>query len=60
MPAHARASLDRLELVVFRGDELQTLKLRLQKAPENTCYLRLAEDRDPSADKLRRAWLKAG
>ena len=48
---------DRLELVVFRGDELITTRLRLQKAPQNTCYLSLAEERAEEVDALRRAWL---
>ncbi len=49
---------DRLELVVFRGDELLTLKIRLQKAPDDTCFLRLADERASDKDALRQAWLR--
>ncbi len=51
---------DRLELVVFRGDELVTTRVRLEKAPATTCYLALAEPRDADTDSLRAAWLKTG
>ena len=51
---------DKLELVVFRGDELITTKIRLEDAPENTCYLQL--DKDADADVLggQAAWLQSG
>ena len=48
---------DRSELSVFRGDELLTLKLTWQAAPENTCYLDLLDD-DAAANALREAWLQ--
>jgi predicted metalloprotease with PDZ domain len=48
---------DKLELVVFRGDELITLSIKLADAPESTCYLEL--DSDAAAESLARqaAWL---
>jgi predicted metalloprotease with PDZ domain len=51
---------DRLELVVFRGDELMTTRVRLERAPETTCYLQL--DKEADADMLGRqaAWLQPG
>ena len=51
---------DRLELVVFRGDELLTTKVRLERAPETTCFLQL--DKEAEADALARqaAWLETG
>jgi predicted metalloprotease with PDZ domain len=51
---------DRLELVVFRGDELMTTKVRLEEAPETTCFLKL--DKEADADSLARqaAWLDTG
>jgi predicted metalloprotease with PDZ domain len=51
---------DRLELVVFRGDELMTTRVRLERAPETTCYLQL--DNEADADMLGRqaAWLQPG
>ena len=46
-----------LVLVVFRGDELITLSIKLADAPESTCYLEL--DSDAAAESLARqaAWL---
>jgi predicted metalloprotease with PDZ domain len=48
---------DRLELVVFRGDELLTLEIVPQETPEDTCFL--VPMREPNDDMLvrRRAWL---
>ena len=51
---------DRLELVVFRGDELLTMKIRLEDAPDNTCYLQLDEDADATVLGMQAAWLQAG
>lgn len=48
---------DHAELVVFRGDELMTLKLRFRKAPENTVYLSVDEQADEQACRARAAWL---
>ena len=49
---------DRLELVVFRGDELITTRVRLESPPATTCYLQL--DKEADADSLGRqaAWLE--
>jgi predicted metalloprotease with PDZ domain len=51
---------DKLKLVVFRGDELITTTVRLEEAPESTCYLRLDKDADDVALGLQAAWLEAG
>ncbi|MEO1202193.1 MAG: PDZ domain-containing protein [Pseudomonadota bacterium] len=48
---------DRLDLVVFRGDELLTLPVRFKAAPEDTCYLVLTADVDTDVEALRAAWL---
>jgi predicted metalloprotease with PDZ domain len=50
---------DELELVVFRGDELQTTRICLAAAPHNTCYLELIEDVEPDVESRRMAWLHA-
>jgi predicted metalloprotease with PDZ domain len=49
---------DRLELVVFRGDELLTLQLQLAAAPETTCFLSLDEEANADALGLQAAWLR--
>ena len=49
---------DRLELVVFRGDELLTLQLQLAAAPETTCFLSLDEEANADALGLQAAWLQ--
>ena len=48
---------DKLELIVFRGDELITSHIKLADAPETTCYLEF--DSDAGTDSLARqaAWL---
>lgn len=51
---------DKLELVVFRGDELITTTIRLEEAPESTCFLQLDKDADDVALGLQAAWLQAG
>ena len=48
---------DRLKLHVFRGDELLVLPVRFQAAPEDTCYLALADDVDADVEARRAAWL---
>jgi len=48
---------DRLDLHVFRGDELLTLPIRFQAAPEDTCYLKPADDVDTDVEARRAAWL---
>lgn len=51
---------DLLELVVFRGDELLTTKIRLEEAPQNTCFLQLDQEADAGALGLQAAWLQPG
>ena len=51
---------DKLELVVFRGDELITTKIRLEEAPQDTCYLDLDKDADAEALARQAAWLLPG
>lgn len=48
---------DNIELVVFRDDELRTFKLRLDAAPDDTCYLLADTDAAPDAEARRKAWL---
>ncbi len=48
---------DQSSLVVFRGDELLTLKLRWAAAPEDTCYLVIDETADAAVAAQREAWL---
>ena len=48
---------DQSTLTVFRGDELMSLKLRWQKAPETTCYLELPDDVDDESLARRKNWL---
>jgi predicted metalloprotease with PDZ domain len=50
---------DTLELVVFRGDELLSMRVKLELAPKNTCYLQIKSDTDEKADSRRNAWLHA-
>jgi predicted metalloprotease with PDZ domain len=50
---------DKLELVVFRGDELITTKIRLEDAPEDTCYLQLDKEADAEALGMQASWLEA-
>ena len=50
---------DELELVVFRGDELVTTRIRLAAAPLDTCYLELIEDVELDVESRRMAWLHA-
>ncbi|MDH3339605.1 MAG: PDZ domain-containing protein [Gammaproteobacteria bacterium] len=49
---------DALELVVFRGDELITTRVKLANAPKNTCYLRLDDDASEAASNRCDAWLQ--
>ena len=50
---------DELELVVFRGDELLTTRVRLDAAPLDTCYLELIGDVELDVESRRMAWLHA-
>jgi predicted metalloprotease with PDZ domain len=47
----------KLSLLVFRGDELLTLKVRPALAPEDTCYLLPDNDADDGTVARRTAWL---
>jgi len=49
---------DKLDLVVFRGDELLTLRIKLAEAPESTCYLQLDDEADADALARQAAWLQ--
>ena len=48
---------DRSDVTVFRGDELITLQLQWEEAPQDTCFLGMSRDADDSAAALRKAWL---
>ena len=50
---------DKSEVTVFRGDELITLQLKWDEAPNDTCYLLVADDVDEEVLSRRRAWLGA-
>jgi predicted metalloprotease with PDZ domain len=50
---------DELELLVFRGDELLTTTIRIEAAPNDTCYLGLQEDVELAIENRRIAWLHA-
>jgi len=50
---------DKLDLVVFRGDELLTTRVKLSEAPENTCFLKIDSDADAIATARRAAWLQS-
>jgi len=49
---------DTLELVVFRGDELLSMKVKLAAAPKNTCYLQIKSDADEKTESRRNVWLQ--
>jgi len=48
---------DTLKLVVFRGDQLLSMKIRLAAAPKHTCYLQIKTDADGKVESRRNAWL---
>jgi predicted metalloprotease with PDZ domain len=48
---------DELDLVIFRGDELVSTRIRLTSAPLDTCYLELVEDVELVVESRRLAWL---
>ena len=48
---------DVLDLVVFRGDELISMRIRLANAPQDTCYLGMAKDAKPEVVARCDAWL---
>jgi len=47
---------DKLELVVFRNDELITTRIRMAEAPLDTCFL-TTPDSDEETIARRRAWI---
>ena len=51
---------DKLELVVFRGDELVTSSIKLSDAPETTCYLEFDSDADTESLARQATWLLSG
>ena len=48
---------DKLDLVLFRHEELLTTKIRLRHAPKDTCYLVLEADAGEDVIARRNAWL---
>lgn len=48
---------DKIMLRVFRRDELMSLPLVLEQAPEDTCYLVVDDDVSAAAEQNRRSWL---
>ncbi len=48
---------DKMSLVVFRGDELLTLKIVFEAPPEDTAWLELDTDVDVHVEARRAAWL---
>ena len=49
---------DKLDLVVFRGDELISTEIRLVAAPMDTCYLEVLEDVDAATMSRQATWLQ--
>jgi predicted metalloprotease with PDZ domain len=49
---------EKLELVVFRGQDLMTTTIKLAEAPEDTCFLTVDADASDAANALRRGWLQ--
>ena len=56
----SRAPGDLVSVHAFRRDELMTLDLTLEAAPEDTCWLALADGADAATTARRDAWLNAG
>jgi predicted metalloprotease with PDZ domain len=50
---------DKLDLVVFRGDELLSMRVKLVDAPETTCFLKIDNNADAVATARRAAWLQS-
>ena len=48
---------EKFDITVFRDDELLTFSARMQAAPENTCFLELADDVELATESLRMGWL---
>ena len=49
---------EKLELVIFRGQDLMTTTIKLAEAPEDTCYLTVDADASDEANALRQGWLQ--
>ncbi|HEX5863278.1 MAG TPA: PDZ domain-containing protein [Casimicrobiaceae bacterium] len=56
----SRAPGDLVSVHAFRRDELMTFGLTLEAAPEDTCWLALADGADAATMARRDAWLNAG
>ena len=48
---------DDVDITVFRGDELLTLQIKIEAAPQDTCFLELIDDVELEVESLRMAWL---
>jgi len=51
---------DKLDLIVFRGDELIATSVQLANGPKNTCYLQIDTHADAMTIARQAAWLNAG
>jgi predicted metalloprotease with PDZ domain len=49
---------DKVQVSLFRGDELLKFAVRLEEPPADTCYLELLSDTDKDTEQRRNAWLK--
>ncbi|HEY2969219.1 MAG TPA: PDZ domain-containing protein [Casimicrobiaceae bacterium] len=56
----SRAPGELVSVQAFRRDELMSFALTLEAAPEDTCWLALADRADAAAIARRGAWLEAG
>ena len=50
---------DKVQVKVFRGDELLKCAVRLEEPPDDTCYLQLDTDADKNTEQRRSAWLSS-
>ncbi|MGI9219421.1 MAG: M61 family metallopeptidase [Woeseiaceae bacterium] len=48
---------EKLELIVFRGEDLLTMNITLINAPEDTCYLSVDDEADIEIVARRESWL---
>ena len=48
-----------LELIVFRGEDLLSMKITLVNAPEDTCYLSVDDEADTEIVACRENWLQS-
>jgi predicted metalloprotease with PDZ domain len=49
---------EKLKLVVFRGEDLLTMTIKLAEAPQDTCYLSIDTDTDDKVTQRRQEWLQ--